>query len=287
VTRAAWTFARLTVLEAARRRLLRVLAVFTLVSVGLTAWGIERLVTLARDHGASAAEVDYGVAQLLVFAAFMFSFVLAATAAFLAAPAIAGDLESGTALAVFARPVARADLVIGKWLGLGLVVAAYALASGILEIAAVGWFAGYLPPRPVEAVLCLVGEALVLMTLALLVSTRMSAIAGGAVAVVAFGLAWMLGVLGGLGKALDVEALVQAADVGRLVLPTDLLWRGVSDALQPPPQTILEAIGRAATGAANPFGGGSPPGTGGVAWAVGWVVVMLGLAAWSLRRREI
>ena len=287
MTRATWTFARLTVLEAARRRLLRVLALLTLASVGVTGWGIERLVTLARDHGASAAEVDYGVAQLLVFAAFMFSFVLAATAAFLAAPAIAGDLESGTALAVFARPVARADLVIGTWLGLGLVVAGYAFASGLLEIAAVGWFAGYLPPHPVEAVLCLVGEALVLMTLALLLSTRMSAIAGGAVAVVAFGLAWMLGVLGGLGKALEVDALVRAADVGRLVLPTDLLWRGVSDALQPPPQTILEAIGRAAAGVANPFGGGSPPGVGGVAWAVGWVAVVLGLAAWSLGRREV
>lgn len=287
MTRATWTFARLTVLEAARRRLLRVLALLTLLTVGLTAWGIERLAVLAREHGASAADVEFGVAQLLIFAAFMFSFVLAATAAFLAAPAIAGDMESGTALAVFARPVNRADLVVGRWLGLGFVVAGYALASGLLEVAAVGWFAGYVPPHPIPAVLCLVGEALVLMTLALLLSTRLSAIAGGAVAVVAFGLTWMLGMLGGVGKAFDVDALVRASDLGRFVLPTDLLWRGVADSLQAPPQTILEALGRAAVGSANPFAGGSPPGIGGIAWAVGWVAVVLGLAAWSLSRREM
>jgi len=46
--RAILTIARLTVAEAARRRILVVLLALTLVSVALTTLGVERLVTLGR-----------------------------------------------------------------------------------------------------------------------------------------------------------------------------------------------------------------------------------------------
>ena len=48
--RAIWIIARLTVAEAARRRILWVLLGLTLASVLLTTWGVERLVSLARDR---------------------------------------------------------------------------------------------------------------------------------------------------------------------------------------------------------------------------------------------
>ena len=72
---------------------------------------------------------------MLILIAFMFSFVLAMTAAFVGAPAIGGDLESGVAYAILARPLRRADLLLGRWLGSAVVVAAYAAASGLLAIA--------------------------------------------------------------------------------------------------------------------------------------------------------
>ena len=49
-------------------------------------------------------------------------------------------------------PIRRADYVLGRWLGLAVVVAAYAAASGFLEIAAVGLLTGHYPPQPVVAV---------------------------------------------------------------------------------------------------------------------------------------
>ena len=69
----------------------------------------------------------------------MFSFVLAMTAAFIGAPAIGGDLESGVALAILARPLRRAEILLGRWLGCALVVAAYAAASGLLAIGVTRW----------------------------------------------------------------------------------------------------------------------------------------------------
>ena len=44
----------------------------------------------------SEARITLGTSQVLVIIAFMFSFVLAMSGAFMAAPAIATDVESGT-----------------------------------------------------------------------------------------------------------------------------------------------------------------------------------------------
>lgn len=281
------TFARLTVLEAARRRLFWALVALTLVSVAITAWGVQQLLTLSAGHVTTAAEIALGTSQILILVAFMFSFVLAMTGAFLAAPAIAGDIESGIALTLVARPVRRSDLLFGRWLGLSLVVTGYAVGSGLLEIAAIGAVSGSMPPDPIASVLFLAGEANILLALTLLLSTRLSAIAGGAIAIIVFGLVWMLGVLGGVGAALGVDQLIRVADLSRVLVPTDLLWRGVVFGLQQPAAVLL-AGGRAGRAfLANPFYAAAPPTPVAVAWAVAWVAIVLALAALSLRRREL
>ena len=281
------TIAILTVREAARRRILWLLIVLTIGSVALTGWGVERLATLAREGGSDELEIRIGVSQILILVAFMFSFVVAMTAAFLAAPAIAGDLESGVALAMLARPIRRADLVIGRWLGLCVVLAGYAAASGLLEIAVVAFLTGHSPPQPLVAVAFLAGQGIVILTLALLLGTRLPSVGAGAVCVVLFGLAWMAGVFAGIARLFEVEVLATVARATRWLLPTDGLWRGVVYALEPP---LVIAGAGAAIGPmaeANPFYASAPPPLPFVAWSVIWVVVVLGLAVWWLSRREL
>ena len=282
------SIARLTVAEAARRRILWVLLVLTLVSVVLTTWGLERLVSIARERGtAGELEIQVGVSQVLILVAFMFSFVLAMTAAFLGAPAIAADLESGVAQAMLARPIRRADLVIGRWLGLSLIVIAYAMGSGLLEIAAVLVVTGYGPPEPVIAAGYLAAESIVLLTLALLCSTRLPAIAGGAICVVAFGLGWMAGVMASVGRFFDTGPLVAVADASRWLLPTNGLWLGTVWGLEPP-AVVFVALGRGGPAAqANPFFAPAPPAVEFVAWSVVWVGLVLALAVASMARRDL
>jgi ABC-type transport system involved in multi-copper enzyme maturation permease subunit len=280
------TIASLTIREAARRRILWVLLGLTLVSVVLTGWATERLASLARDAGASEVQIRIAVSQILILVAFMFSFVLAMTAAFLAAPAIAADLESGVALALLARPIRRSDLVIGRWLGLSMVIVGYAVGSGLLEIAVVGLLTGHTPPEPLLAVAFLAGQAIVLLTFALLLSTRLPAIAAGAICVVLYGLAWMAGVLAGIGAVFHADALVTVAKASRVLFPSDGLWRGVIYGLEPP----LAILGARAVGAvadANPFYATTPPPPAFVAWSIVWIVLLLGLAVVSLDRREV
>jgi len=75
------------------RRIRLGLVILTLVVVGLTGLGFNLVVDSARDRGVRELELIVGISQLLILVAFMFSFVLAITAAFLAAPAIASDVE--------------------------------------------------------------------------------------------------------------------------------------------------------------------------------------------------
>ena len=116
--------------ELVRRRVVWVLVGLTIVSVLLVAFGLSRLVELARADGVDELEIRICVSQVLILIAFMFSFVLAMTAAFVGAPAVGGDLESGVALALLARPLRRADLLLGRWLGSAVVVVLYASRPG-------------------------------------------------------------------------------------------------------------------------------------------------------------
>ena len=284
------TIARLTIGEAARRKVLWVLVALAVGAVALVGFGVERLVTLARESGdTSEVGIHLAVSQILIFIAFQFGFVLAMTAAFLGAPAVASDLESGVALALLARPIRRSSYLMGRWLGLAVVVAAYGAGMSFLAIVVIERVSGYSPPTVVLPIVFLVGQGLVVLSLSLLLSTRLPPIAAGAIAVVAFGLAWMAGAIERVGIAIAAENpgvdLSFVGQIGRALLPTDGLWRGVIYGLEPPMVIALAQNNPLAE--ANPFYASSPPGTGFLVWSVVWVILVMGLAAWSLRRREL
>jgi ABC-type transport system involved in multi-copper enzyme maturation permease subunit len=257
--------ARLTVGELIRRRVVWVLAILSIVSVALVGWGLERLVSIARAEAVEEAQIAIGVSQILILIAFMFSFVLAMTAAFVGAPAIGGDLESGVALAILARPIRRAEVMVGRWLGCAIVVVAYTVLSGLLAIGVAVLVSGYGPPEPFLAVAFLAGQALVLLTLTLALGSVLPSIAAGAIAVVGFGLGWMAGVMAGIAAALGVDLLGRVAEASRWIFPSDA------------PDLAK----------ANPFYAPAPPSLIFVVWSVVWIVLVLGLAAWRFERRDL
>jgi ABC-type transport system involved in multi-copper enzyme maturation permease subunit len=279
------TILKLTIGEAARRRVLWVLVALAIVAVGLTAIGLSALIDGARHRGVSDLDIKLAVSQVLIFIAFMFGFVLVMTAAFFGAPAIATDLETGVAQAMLARPLRRSSYLLGRWLGLAIVIVVYAIAAGLLAIGAVALVSGYTPPNVVTPVLFLAGQALLLLTLTVLLSTRLPPIAGGAIAVVAYGLAWMAGVLGKIGLAIGTTALVSVSDAIRYLLPTDALWQGVVYGLEP--SFVINQLKGEFIAEGSPFFASTPPSVTIVAWAGVWLVLVLVLAVTQLRRREL
>ena len=280
--------ARLTVHEASRRRLLLALVVLTLIVVGFSAWGFHKITTVNRSDGTPLppAEVALITSQLLIVVTFMYSGVLALSAAVVAAPLISAEVESGLLLSILARPVRRSEVVIGKWLGLGVLVAIYAAGSALLELTAVDWATGYLPPHPIELVLYVGTEGLVLLSLGLLLSTRLSGITGGVIALVAWLIGWIGGIVGDIGTGLQNQAVENVGIISHLILPTDGLWRGAVYAMEP--DTVLAQLRAAGTiGRANPFAAVDPPPDAFLLWVAVWFALMLTVSIWSFRTREI
>lgn len=280
--------ARLTVQEASRRRLLLALLILTLIVVGFSAWGFNKITTITRSDGTPLPpeQVALLTSQLLIVVTFMFSGVLALSAAVVAGPLISAEVESGLLLSMLARPVRRSEIVIGKWLGLAVLVAVYAAGSAFLELAAVDWATGYLPPHPVDLTLYVAGEGLVLLSLGLLLSTRLSGITAGVIALVAWLMAWIAGVVGDIGTGLQNQALENVGVFSHILLPSDGLWRGTIYAMEPDTLiATMKALGTA--GRANPFAAVDPPPTQFLVWVAIWFAIVLLLSVWSFRTREI
>ncbi len=280
--------ARLTVQEASRRRLLLALLILTLIVVGVSGWGFNKIATIPRSDGSLLTPPEVAVlsSQLLIVVTFMYSGVLALSAAVVAGPLISSEVESGMLLSILARPVRRSEVVIGKWLGLAILVAIYAAGSALLELTAVNWATGYVPPHPVDLVLYVGAEGLALLSLGLLLSTRLSGITGGVIALVAWLMGWIGGIVGDIGTALQNESVQNVGTITHLLLPTDGLWRGAVYAMEP--DAVLAALrASGAVARANPFAAVDPPPIQFLAWVVVWFALMLAMSVWSFRTREI
>jgi ABC-type transport system involved in multi-copper enzyme maturation permease subunit len=267
--------------------LLVTVAILTVLMAAFTTWGFSRLNTLqCGDQPCAPTEIRLATAFLLIVVAYMYNVVLAMGSVFVAAPAVAGELESGLALAILPRPIRRGEILLGKWLGLGLLVAFYALATGVIEFLGVKLVVDYLPPHPFEALLYLAGESLILLTLALLLSTRLSPMTSGVIAVVVFGMAWLAGFAEQIGLAFNNLTLINVGVVMSLLLPTDGLWRGAVYSMEP---VAVLALGNSSRGAAagNPFFVSAPPTMPYLLWAAIWIVAILGIAVFSFERRDV
>src|SRR3712207_208820 len=280
----ALTVAWLTLREAARRRVVWALLVLTVVLLALSGWGFSKLIGLDTELGTRPSGEARLVASLLLnLIMFGFSLIAAIGTAFLAGPTLAGEVESGQALAVLARPVRRSSVLLGKWLGLLAFGCGYVVLAGLAQLLIVRGVVGYWPPAPATGLALLAAETVVLLTLALLLSSVVSPLASGIVAVGLFGATWVAGVVGGLGAALGNEGVERVGTVSRVLLPTDGLWRGAMNAFQDP--IALVQMGQGEQG--FPFLADAPLTPAYLAWAALWIAVIWGLTALSFQRRDI
>ena len=280
----AVTIALLTLQEAVRRRVFRALLVLTVVLLALSAWGFTKLVGLNTDVGTMTSGEARLVASLLLnLILFGMSLIAAIGTAFLAGPTLAGEVESGQALAILARPVRRSTVLLGKWLGLLTFGCGYAILAGLAQVLIVRITVGYWPPAPATGLALLAAETVVLLTLALLLSSVVSPMASGIVSVGLFGATWVAGVVGGIGASLGSHGVERVGTVSRILLPTDGLWHGAMNAFQDP-----GAIAQMGDGAAAfPFLSEAPLTGVYLGWTAVWVAMVWALTALSFRRRDV
>lgn len=277
-------FASLAVRELVRRRVIAAVAVLTAACVALTGWAFSKLHAYALAHAATITRGDEATANAMqvIVLAHMFGMVLAIGAAFIAAPSIANEIESGVALSILPRPIRRLDVLLGKFLGFAAITIAFVFATGGIEFAVVHTLTGYTPPHPAAALTYIASGAVVLIAFALAGSTRFSPIAVGVVAVVLYGVGWISQVADSVAAAYHNGSIRTACAIISLLVPTGGMWRGAIFSLEP---TILAAA--SAQIGLNPITVTSPPTQAYLIWTACWVVAMLAAAAASFERRDV
>src|SRR5438445_12421301 len=102
---AIFTFARLTIWESSRRKLLIALVALTLIVIIGTTYLMSRLWTIPANQGRPPSEVEVRLiaSQLLVVITFLFATVLALSSVAVAAPSISAHLESALFLSMLSH----------------------------------------------------------------------------------------------------------------------------------------------------------------------------------------
>jgi ABC-type transport system involved in multi-copper enzyme maturation permease subunit len=186
-------------------------------------------------------------------------------------------------LAIMARPVHRAAVLAGKWLGLVVFGGGFVAVAGAAQLIIVRVTVDYWPPRPVAGLVLLAAQTTALLTLGLLLSTAISPMASGVVAVGLFGATWIAGVVGSVGTALGNDSMARVGAVSRMLLPTDGLWRGAMNSFQDP--TLLLQVGSGIE--ESPFLSMAPLTTAYLAWTALWIALGLALCARIFQRRDL
>ena len=278
--------AGLTFREAMRRRI--VLAAVLMAAAFLAVYGFGLHVGQASIWSQSGDARSLGQlmqnaigAQLLYVGLVPTSFLIALTAVFASAGTISTELDSGVIYDVLSLPIRRAELVLGKALGLTAMVATLSLLLNGSVIALARWQVGttLLPSWP-AALAVLVLEPLPLLALAVLGSTRLPTLANGVLGVAAYGLAFIGGLIESLGSLFGNTTMGNIGIISSLIMPLDALHRLALSLLMPSGLLIQQ-------GGVPGASGSSLPSNAMVVYAVVYVAVMLLLAVRAFGRRDL
>ena len=219
---------------------------------------------------------------LLSLGLFMASVLTVTMMVFSASGMISGDAENGTLQTIVTRPVARYQLLLGRYLGFASIFLAYLVVLTGLLIGLTRGFSGFSPPAAVQAVGLIALQGLILLALASLGSTLLPPLATGILVFMGYGVAFIAGVVGQVGSLLANHTAGTIATVVSFVIPSDLLFRGGLHGLSPAiPSAVADLI------TAGPFGSASAVSGPMLVYCFGYLVVILALACRLFARKDL
>jgi Cu-processing system permease protein len=231
------TIAHLTFREAIRRKI--VLAGLILGICFLIIYNIGFYFMAAEIYNETELTITRlmrsGVFNFLVLAGlYTVTFLAIAMASLVSADSLAGEISSGTIHSLVAKPIRRMDIALGKWLGIAFLLAAYVLLVAGGVVLSVWLQQGYMPSNVLTGIGLIYLESLLVMSLALLCSSRLSALATGGVVFGLYGLAVIGGWVEQIGAFLKSTTAVNVGIITSLIMPAEALWRRAAFVMQSP-----------------------------------------------------
>jgi len=271
--------AHLTIHEAMRRRVLTAALIVGAAFLALFGVGLHFVVReLGHSHTMTIIERRVTLNALTLAGLFAASRLIVITAVLLPVDTLSGEIASGVIQTLAAKPIRRGEIVLGKWLGHGLVMAGYFLlvVGGVLLVArAIGHFS---PPNIARGLALLLLEATVMLSVAIAGGTRLSTITNGMMAFGLYGFAFIGNWIEQIGTFADNVTARNVGTLSSLVLPTESLWNLACYQMQP---SIMREL------SFTPFSPVSVPSGAMIWWAVGYVLVALFLGLRAFRHRPL
>jgi ABC-2 type transport system permease protein len=272
------TVAHLTLVEAGRRRIVLAGAVCALTflvvfSVAVVFANRE----MAADPSVSFIERQGTLTAIMLVGFMAANFLSVMFAILLPVDTLSGEIDSGVMQTLASKPLDRAEIVLGKWLGHLLLALGYLLlvAAGILV--AMRSVAGFFPANVARALPLLMLEIALSLTISVAGGARLSTVTNGITALGFYGVAFIAGFVEQIGSFAGVTSVKTLGIIVSLISPADSMWRLAAYYLEP---DILRATGALALGA-------SVPTHLMVWWAAGFTVVTLLYAIRAFRRRPL
>jgi ABC-type transport system involved in multi-copper enzyme maturation permease subunit len=283
---ATFIIARLTFLEAIRRRILLaalVLGIAFLIVYGIGVHLMETDAAPARNpQSPQNTLILSGMRNFLLLAGlYAVDFLALAMGALASADTLAGEIGSGTIQAIVTKPVRRAQIVLGKWLGFASLLALYLvlMAGGVMAI--MYFRAGYVAPNLWAGILLVYLTALIVMTITLMCSSMFSTLATGGIVFGLYGLAFIGGWVEQFGAVLNNRGAINIGVISSLIFPSEALWRRAAFEMTPP---VAQALGFSFSG---PMATISAPSELMVGYAIGYLVAALAIAVRMFAKRDL
>jgi ABC-type transport system involved in multi-copper enzyme maturation permease subunit len=272
------TVAHLTLVEARRRRIVLAGAVCALAFLVVFSVGVVFAYREMSADGSVSFVERQGTLTAIMLVGFMAAnFLSVIFAILLPIDTLSGEIDSGVMQTLASKPIHRAQIVLGKWVGHLLLAFSYLLllCAGILLV--VRGIGGLAPKGVSHAVPLLMLEIALSLTVAIAGGARFSTVTNAIVAVGFYGVAFIGGFVEQIGVFAGVSSMRTIGVLVSLVSPADSMWRLAAHYMEP---EILRSTGMLALG-------GSVPSPLMVWWAAGFTVLTLLYAIRSFRRRAL
>lgn len=272
--------ARLTILEAARRKILLAalllgVAFLIIYSLGFHYMNQEMLTS---EHGPGLLQLNEIRNFLLLAGMYVVNFLTIMMAVLTSVVTLSGEISSGTIQTLVAKPVQRWEIVIGKWFGfVGMLTLYLLLMAGGVTVS-VYLISGYSPPHLGLGMLMLWLNAILLLSVSFFGGAMLSTLANGVMVFGLYGLAFIGGWIEQIGSLISNQTAVQIGVISSLIIPSEALWKRAAFEMQSP---LIRALGF------SPFSSPSVPSVFMVWYAVIYMFLALGLAMRKFQRRDL
>ena len=278
----AWIMAGITFREAARKKVLWMALAAGAAFLSLFGTGLYFQLKDLNPHTNLLIERQ-GAGALLMVGLYAVDLMAVVMTVLTSVDTVSGELASGTIQAVATKPIARWELLLGKWMGfVGMVTVYVVLMVGgitavtyLMSLHAVG---GVLPHHLLRGATLIWLECILMLSLTFRMGASFSTLTNGVVVLGLHGIAFIGGWIEQAAALTHSPRALNVAITASLIMPSEALWRRAVFEMQSP---IVSTLGF------SPFSAISVPSKFMILYACLYLALALALAVRRFSKRDL